>query len=58
MGMINTDLTKKQKTKLMIIGALLGFFSGLSFFVFKVVTHTNNANQIHVTGIYNEQKNI
>ena len=62
MKTISTDkqsiLTKKHKRNLMFIGAILGFCSGLSFLVFKVMTHSNNANPIHLTGMYYEQKNI
>lgn len=45
-------INKKQKKKLIIIGALLGFLSGLSIFVFKVMDHAKDPRQLRIARIH------
>lgn len=47
----------KQNNQLLIIGIFLGFLSGLSFFVFKVMERGNNPKQLKVSRIHHEWQN-
>jgi hypothetical protein len=47
-------INRTQKKKLIIIAALCGFMSGLSFFAYSIKEHLNNPNQKRINRINHE----